>query len=156
MTFITSHPSRFDLAIITTGECSTQRYPIWFSLSLFFFLFNEFHFAPMCCWNKHKSSPSLCLLQRRAKCVYIYCGWMPVFVPCMHACMYICSKDFAHVFTVTTIQSFSMWFGQQLLSPQKPNVLRFCVCHIITVCFAQKVESYLPWSNIKNNYFGLS
>lgn len=44
------------------------------------------------------------------------------------ACMYICIKDFAHVFTVTTIQSFSMWFGQQLLSPQKPNVLRFlCV-----------------------------
>lgn len=62
-------------------------------------------------------------------CIYFLC--MDACLSALHACMYICIKDFAHVFTVTTIQSFSMWFGQQLLSPQKPNVLGF-LC--VSVC----------------------
>lgn len=90
--------------------------------------------------------------------IFIVDGCLSLCLACMHTCTSV----------VKTLHTSSL-LPQSKASPcglvnscchlRSQTFCGFCVClcaYIITVCFAQKVESYLPWSNIKNNYFGLS
>lgn len=138
MTFITSRPSLFDLAIITTGECSTQRSPIWCSLSLFFFFFFLMN-SSLHQWAAEISTKqSKNLLAAVEGSMYVYTVRLYLLHKYENMCwrvhmLSLLPQDRASLCSLVN-SCFSPEAKQLWISPKATNDLSMCVTVFLCVC----------------------